>query len=63
MNILFICSNIPAVPVYQLIHYFRAFGYYPDFLERVAVNKEATEPRVSCGQIEVIIAKVLQSPS
>ena len=29
----------------------------------VCANKEATEPRVSCGQIEVIIAKVLQSPS
>jgi len=50
----FICSNIPAMPAYgvyisQLIRYSRACVSYQDFLERVADNKEATEPRVPIG--------------
>jgi hypothetical protein len=32
-------------------------------LERVADNKEATEPIVSSGYVEVITLKVSQSPS
>ena len=39
VNFPFICSNIPAAPVYgvyisQLIRYYRACGTYQDFLER-----------------------------
>ena len=51
VNFPFICSNIPAAPAYgvyisQLIRYSKACGSYQDFLDRVAANKEATEPRV-----------------
>jgi hypothetical protein len=47
-----ICSNIPVAPAYgvyisKLIRYSRACGSYQNFLDRVAVNKETTEPRVS----------------
>jgi hypothetical protein len=47
-------SNIPAAPAYgiyisHLIRYSRACGSYQDFLERVAANKELTEPRVPLG--------------
>ena len=39
VNLLFICSNIPAAPAYgvyisQLIRYYRACGTYQDFLDR-----------------------------
>ena len=38
MNVQFICSNIPAAPVYEVyisqIRYYRAWGSYRDFLDR-----------------------------
>jgi hypothetical protein len=51
VNFPFICSNIPTASAYgiyisQLIRYSRTCGSYQDFLERVAANKEVTEPRV-----------------
>ena len=55
VNFPFMCSNIPAAPAYgvyisQLIQYSRACGSYQDCLdERVAANKEDTEPRVPIG--------------
>ena len=53
VNFLFICSNIPAAPVYGvyiswLIRYPRACGSYQDFL-RIAANKEAIDPMVPPG--------------
>ena len=64
---LFICSNIQAAPAYgvyvsQMIRYSRACGSYKDFRERVASNKEVTEPRVLVGKVEVITSKILLSP-
>ena len=44
MNFPFICSNIPATPVYrvyisQFIQYFRTCGSYPELLDRKILNK------------------------
>jgi hypothetical protein len=54
VNFPFIFSKIPAAPAYgvyisPLIRYSMAFGSHHYFLERFAVNKEATEPMVSSG--------------
>ena len=54
VNFPFIFSKISAAPAYgvyisPLIRYSMAFGSHHAFLERVAVNKEATEPMVSSG--------------
>ena len=51
VNFPFICSKIPAATAYgvyisQLIRYSRACGSYQGFLQRIAANKEATEPMV-----------------
>jgi hypothetical protein len=52
VNILFICSKIPAEAAYevyiaQLIRHSKACGSYQDFLDReYAAYKEVTEPRV-----------------
>ena len=47
----------------QMIRYSRACGSYQDFLDRgVTSNKEATEPRVPFGKVEVITSKGLRSP-
>ena len=51
VNFPFIFSKIPAAPAYgvyisPLIQYSMAFGSHHYFLERFAVNKEATEPMV-----------------
>ena len=68
VNFPFICSYIPAAPAYgvylsQMIRYSRACGSYQDFLDRgVAANKEATEPRVPFGKVEVITSESLRSP-
>jgi hypothetical protein len=45
VNIPFICSNIPAAPVYgvyisQLIRYCRACGSYQDFLDRGLLERK-----------------------
>jgi hypothetical protein len=68
VNFPFICSYIPAAPAYgvylsQMIRYSRACGSYQDFLDRgVAANKEATEPMVPFGKVEVITSESLRSP-
>jgi hypothetical protein len=67
VNFPFICSNIPAAPAYgvyisQMIWYSRACCSYQDPWYRVAANKEATEPRVPFGKVEVITSKILRSP-
>jgi hypothetical protein len=70
LNFPFICSNIPAAPAYmeyisQMIRYSRACGSYQDFLDRgllLTSYKEATEPRVPFGKVEVITSNILQSP-
>jgi hypothetical protein len=60
VNFQFICSNIPSAPAYgvyisQLTRYSKACGSYQNFLDKIAaINKEATEPRVPLGQVEVI---------
>ena len=50
----------PLYEVYisQMIRYSRAYGSYQDFLD----NKEATEPRVPFGKVEVITSKILPGP-
>jgi hypothetical protein len=65
VNFPFICSNIPAasaygVYIFQLIRYSRTCGSYRDV--HVAANKEATEPRVPFGKVEVITLKMFWSP-
>ena len=67
VNFPFICSNIPATPAYgvhisQFIGYSRVCGTYHDFLQRVAANMEANEPRVPSGSVDIITSKILQSP-
>jgi hypothetical protein len=68
VNFPFICSNIPAAPAYgvyisQMIRYSRACGSYQDFFDKgFAANKEANEPRVPFGKVEVITSKILRSP-
>jgi hypothetical protein len=60
VNFPFICSNIPAAHAYgvyisQWIPYSRACGSNQDFLDRgLLLTKEATEPRVPLGKVEVI---------
>ena len=59
MNIPFICSNIPAAPVYgvylsQMIRYSIACGSYQDFLDRVLLLTS-----VPFGKVEVISSKAL----
>ena len=49
-------SNIHAAPAYgvyisQFIRFFRACASYQDFIDRVAADKKASEPRVSQGKI------------
>jgi hypothetical protein len=49
----------------QMIRYSRACGSYQDFLDRgllLTSYKEATEPRVPFGKVEVITWNILQSP-
>jgi len=58
----FLCRNISAAPEYgvyvsQLIGYSRTSGSCHDFLD----NKEATEPIVHSGYIEVITSKVFRA--
>ena len=64
MNFPFICSNIRAAPEYgvyisQLIRYPKACGFYQDFLNRIAANKEANEQRVPNSQVEIMTSNVL----
>jgi hypothetical protein len=68
VNFPIICSNIPAAPAYGvyiswMIRNTRACGSYQDFLDRgLLLTKEATEPRVPFGKVEVITSKLLRSP-
>ena len=46
-----------------MIRYSGACGSYNDFLDkRIDAKKEATEPSVPSGKVEVITSKVLRSP-
>ena len=62
VNFSFICSNIPAAPVYevyvsQLIWYSRTCGSYQDFLHRGLLLIRKLR-----NQVEVITSKVLRLP-
>ena len=68
LNFPFICSNIPAAPVYgvfisQMIRYSRVCGSYQDFLDRgLLLTRKLLKQGFLFGKVEVISSKTLRSP-
>lgn len=67
MNFIFICSNFvaPAYGVYisvdTIFRSLMCLSRFPKYM--VAVDEEATDPKVFSGLTEVMTTKVLRSPS
>jgi len=68
VNFPFICSNIPAAPVYgvyisQMIRYSRACHSYQDFLDKgFLLTRKLLNQGFLFGTVEVITSKDLRSP-
>ena len=67
VNFPFICSNIPPASCIWSIYLsddtiFQSLWFLSRSRSRVSANKEATEPRVPFGKVEVITSKNWRSP-
>jgi hypothetical protein len=49
------------ISVETIFHSLRCLSRFPEYM--VAVDEEATDPKVLSGLVEVITSKILRSPS